>query len=299
MIFHEPPPRADPRTPAERSRAEPAGRPRVEERPAAETPFQEALRQIRESLEEAQREQDGLPSNRPAPAPTRVPTSTVPMSKVPKSSEVPKSRVPKSRVPASKVPKPAVVPPARVSQSAHFQHERHGFGRREPAVGGELRAPAGLWRAAGQEEAGRVRSARPAPRRRARAAGRRDDARDAARAPPPPRFCSRGRRAVRDPGPAEKPPAPALVGTALPETATPRPAPLDRQRPGEKSYQSGCLLGDRSVGVWSRRRDESKRQRAQQADSASLSLRFLLSSPHREQSTRMWYQARVRPPRPF
>ena len=144
VVFHEPPPRADPRTPAERSRAEPAGRPRVDKQPPAPTPFQEALRQIRESLEEAQREQDGLPPaspspassppDRPAPArmPTRVPTSKVPTSKVPTSS-----------VPKSTVPKPTALSTKRSLQPTGFQresafqrnapaHERHGFGRENP-----------------------------------------------------------------------------------------------------------------------------------------------------------------------
>ena len=102
------PPTARPRPTAAESRTGTETRRGV---PEKETPFQEALRQIREALEEAQQQQTPEPEPPPR-APTRVPAAV-------------------SRPDPHPSPLPAP-PPIRLDRRTGFEHERHGFGRENP-----------------------------------------------------------------------------------------------------------------------------------------------------------------------
>ena len=112
-VLTEPPPRSPTRTPTERPR--PTASEARKGSPEKETPFQEALRQIREALEEAQQEQTRAqePERVALPrTPTRVPTPARPPDPHP-----------------SPLPAP---PPIRFDRPGGFEHERHGFGRENP-----------------------------------------------------------------------------------------------------------------------------------------------------------------------
>ena len=124
--FQVPPqPQPQPR-PRSASREPDAGRQRPQPEPRAETPFQDALRQIREALEEAQqepsaRQEQPAPQPPPLPHPTRKPT----------------------RLPDPHPSPLAAPPPIRLDRRTGFEsesvfergpsaHERHGFGRENP-----------------------------------------------------------------------------------------------------------------------------------------------------------------------